>query len=74
MYQPGSTQTVHKTYTTPTGTVPSRGIFMRQYRHGGREDQGLVHVAALLTDSLFLYKGRVIYDPGREIDCRWHPA
>nr|DAH66284.1 MAG TPA: hypothetical protein [Caudoviricetes sp.] len=28
---------------------------MRQYRHGGREDTGLVHVAALLTDFLFLW-------------------
>ena len=25
---------------------------MRQYIHGGRGDKGLVHVAALLTDSI----------------------
>nr|DAR74417.1 MAG TPA: hypothetical protein [Caudoviricetes sp.]DAU26597.1 MAG TPA: hypothetical protein [Caudoviricetes sp.] len=29
-----------------------RAYFMRQYIHGGRGDQGLVHVAALLTDSI----------------------
>lgn len=39
---------------------------MRQYRHGGREDTGLVHVAALLTDSLFYGQGRVGYDSNRE--------
>nr|DAF31185.1 MAG TPA: hypothetical protein [Caudoviricetes sp.]DAU59786.1 MAG TPA: hypothetical protein [Caudoviricetes sp.] len=34
---------------------PGGSFFVRQYRHGGREDTGLVHVAALLTDSLFLW-------------------
>nr|DAV91258.1 MAG TPA: hypothetical protein [Caudoviricetes sp.] len=29
-----------------------RIYFMRQYNHGGRGDKGLVHVAALLTDSI----------------------
>ena len=37
---------------TPTGSNPSRGIFLRKYRHGGRGDTGLVHVAALPTDLL----------------------
>ena len=37
-----------------------RAYFMRQYSHGGRGDIGLVHVAALLTDSVFCLKGRVI--------------
>lgn len=50
-----STQIKHKSCITPTGSAPSRGYFMRQYRHGGREDAGLVHVAALLTDSVFLW-------------------
>ena len=27
---------------------------MQKFNHGGREDKGLVHVAALLTDSIFL--------------------
>nr|DAZ38428.1 MAG TPA: hypothetical protein [Caudoviricetes sp.] len=47
---------------------------MRQYRHGGRGEQGLYTSQSSSRPSLFLYKGRVIYDPGREIDCRWHPA
>lgn len=47
---------------------------MRKFTHGGREDKGLVHVAALLTASLFLCKGRVKYGSGREIDCRRNPA
>nr|DAI62665.1 MAG TPA: hypothetical protein [Caudoviricetes sp.]DAJ06501.1 MAG TPA: hypothetical protein [Caudoviricetes sp.] len=34
---------------------PGGSFFVRQYRQGGREDTGLVHVAALLTDSLFLW-------------------
>ena len=33
---------------------PSGAIFLRKFKHGGREDKGLVHVAALLTDSIFL--------------------
>lgn len=57
----GFTKGVHKAYTTPTGTEPSRGIFLRKYRHGGREDTGLVHVAALLADLLFFMK-RTCFD------------
>ena len=35
---------------------------MRKFKHGGREDKGLVHVAALLTASIFCLEGRVEYD------------
>ena len=31
-------------------------FFMRKFKHGGREDKGLVHVAALLTASIFLFE------------------
>lgn len=47
---------------------------MQKFNHGGREDKGLVHVAALLTDSIFCVKGRVKYGSSREIDCRRNPA
>jgi len=32
-----------------------RASFLRKYRHGGRGDTGLVHVAALPTDLLIFY-------------------
>ena len=41
---------------------PSGAIFLRKFKHGGREDKGLVHVAALLTASIFCLKGRVFMD------------
>lgn len=39
---------------------------MQKFNHGGREDTGLVHVAALLAASVFVWKDVLKYDSGRK--------
>ena len=40
---------------------PSGAIFLRKFKHGGREETRAVHVAVLLTDLLFFMK-RTCFD------------
>lgn len=39
---------------------------MQKFNHGGREDKWLVHVAALLASSVFVWKDVLKYDSGRK--------